>query len=162
MIKSLIKITTYMSLSTIVNMSGQTSVSRHMPIHADDCRRRLPLIFRSVWTSFVSLFVYFPSLFLTCSHLIARQNRNENCFYVDPKNTLTGTKIWKNFGDYFVNFLFYVNFIFKSTLICCLCYDTELIICNSRRDLIYVGRTPTVANLPDLMCNPVHDFSRMK
>ena len=45
---------------------------------------------------------------------------------------------------------------------CCLCYDTELIICNSRRDLIYVGRTPTVANLPDLMCNPVHDFSLMK
>ena len=119
MIKSLIKITTYMSLSTIVNMSGQTSVSRHMPIHADVFRRRLPLIFRSLWTSFVSLFLYFPSLFLTRSHLIACQNRNENCFYADSKKN---TKIWKNFGDSFVNFLFDVNFIFKSTLMCCLCY----------------------------------------
>ena len=123
MIKSLIKITTYMSLSTIVNMSGQTSVSRHMPIHADVCRWRLPLIFRSLWTSFASLFLYFPSLFLIRFHLIACQNWNENCFYVDPKKTLwEELKLEKVSGDNFINF-FDVNFIFKGTLICCLCYD---------------------------------------
>ena len=119
MIKSLIKITTYMSLSTIVNMSGQASVSRHMPIHADDCRRRLPLIFRSLWTSFVSLFLYFPSLFLTRSHLIACQNRNENCLCW-PKKTLKFEKISE---IVLLIFLIDVNFIFKSTLMCCLCYD---------------------------------------
>ena len=114
---------------------------RYMPMIADDDCRWFFEVFELHLSvcSYISLHCFL--LVLTWSLV-----KIETVFMLTQKNT----KIWKNFGDSFVNFLFDVNFIFKSTLMCCLCYDTELIICNSRRDLIYVGLTPTVANLPHL------------
>ena len=114
-----------------------------MPMIADDDCRWFFEVFELHLSvcSYISLHCFL--LVLTWSLV---KIETKTVFMLTQKNT----KIWKNFGDSFVNFLFDVNFIFKSTLMCCLCYDTELIICNSRRDLIYVGLTPTVANLPHL------------
>ena len=89
---------------------------RYMPMIADDDCRWFFEVFELHLSvcSYISLHCFL--LVLTWSLV---KIETKTVFMLTQKNT----KIWKNFGDSFVNFLFDVNFIFKSTLMCCLCCD---------------------------------------
>lgn len=89
---------------------------RYMPMIADDDCRWFFEVFELHLSvcSYISLHCFL--LVLTWSLV---KIETKTVFMLTQKNT----KIWKNFGDSFVNFLFDVNFIFKSTLMCCFCYD---------------------------------------
>ena len=93
---------------------------RYMPMIADDDCRWFFKVFELHLSvcSYISLHCFL--LVLTWSLV---KIETKAVFMLTQKNTLRGIKIWKNFGDGFVNFLLDVNFIFKSTLMCCLCYD---------------------------------------